>query len=74
MCGSCRNNGAKSGITPEQAFEGVGNYCRGEYGWSAAEDNAAMMNLEMATIPGALFSVWHNISGAIVAKLYSRNA
>ena len=28
----------------------------------------------LATIPGALFSVWHNISGAIVAKLYSRNA
>ena len=28
----------------------------------------------LATIPGALFSVWHNISGAIVAKRYSRNA
>jgi BASS family bile acid:Na+ symporter len=28
----------------------------------------------LATIPGALFSVWHNISGAIVAKLFSRNA
>jgi BASS family bile acid:Na+ symporter len=27
----------------------------------------------LATIPGALFSVWHNISGAIVAKIYSRN-
>ena len=26
----------------------------------------------LATIPGALFSVWHNISGALVAKLYSR--
>jgi BASS family bile acid:Na+ symporter len=26
----------------------------------------------MATIPGALFSVWHNISGAIVARLYAR--
>ena len=25
----------------------------------------------MATIPGAIFSVWHNISGALVAKLYS---
>ena len=25
----------------------------------------------MATIPGAVFSVWHNISGAIVARLYS---
>ena len=26
----------------------------------------------LATIPGAVFSVWHNISGALVAKFYSR--
>ena len=26
----------------------------------------------MATIPGAVFSVWHNISGAIVARLFAR--
>ena len=26
----------------------------------------------MATIPGAVFSVWHNISGAIVARIYAR--
>ena len=26
----------------------------------------------MATIPGAIFSVWHNISGTIVARLYVR--
>ena len=26
----------------------------------------------MATIPRAVFSVWHNISGAIVAHLYAR--
>jgi BASS family bile acid:Na+ symporter len=26
----------------------------------------------LATIPGAVFSVWHNISGAIVARIYSR--
>ena len=25
----------------------------------------------LATIPGAIFSVWHNISGALVAKLYA---
>ena len=24
----------------------------------------------LASIPGAIFSVWHNISGAIVARLY----
>ena len=27
----------------------------------------------MATIPGALFGVWHNISGAMVAWLYTRD-
>jgi BASS family bile acid:Na+ symporter len=27
----------------------------------------------IATIPGAIFSVWHNISGAIVARIYARN-
>ena len=26
----------------------------------------------MAAIPGAIFSVWHNISGAMVARLYTR--
>ena len=26
----------------------------------------------MASIPGAVFSVWHNISGAIVARIYAR--
>jgi BASS family bile acid:Na+ symporter len=25
----------------------------------------------LATIPGAIFSVWHNISGAIVARIYT---
>ena len=27
----------------------------------------------LATIPGAVFSVWHNISGAIVARWYARH-
>lgn len=27
----------------------------------------------LASIPGAIFSVWHNISGALVARLYTRN-
>lgn len=26
----------------------------------------------MATVPGAIFSVWHNLSGAIVAKIYAK--
>jgi BASS family bile acid:Na+ symporter len=28
----------------------------------------------LATIPGAIFSVWHNISGALVARLYASGA
>jgi len=28
--------------------------------------------LAMATVPGAIFSVWHNISGAILANVYNR--
>ena len=28
----------------------------------------AFPNLAMATVPGAVFSVWHNISGALLAS------
>ena len=28
----------------------------------------------LATIPGAVFSVWHNISGAILANFFARTA
>lgn len=33
---------------------------------------SAFPNLAMATVPGAIFSVWHNISGAILAGIYRR--
>lgn len=32
----------------------------------------AFPNLAMATVPGAVFSVWHNISGAILSGIYRR--
>lgn len=32
----------------------------------------AFPNLAMATVPGAIFSVWHNISGSILANIYQR--
>lgn len=32
----------------------------------------AFPDLAMATVPGAVFSVWHNISGAILANIYNR--
>ena len=28
----------------------------------------------LATLPGAIFSVWHNISGAVLANIYARSA
>ena len=34
--------------------------------------NAEFSQLAMATVPGALFSVWHNISGAILASAYRK--
>ena len=33
---------------------------------------SAFPNLAMATVPGAVFSVWHNISGAVLAALFLR--
>ena len=33
---------------------------------------SAFPSLAMATVPGAIFSVWHNISGAILAGIYRR--
>ena len=32
----------------------------------------AFSHLAMATVPGAIFSVWHNISGAVLAAFYRR--
>ena len=32
----------------------------------------AFPNLAMATVPGAIFSVWHNISGAILAGIFRK--
>ena len=32
----------------------------------------AFPDLAMATVPGAIFSVWHNISGAVLANIYNR--
>jgi len=34
---------------------------------------SAFPNLAMATVPGAIFSVWHNISGAMMAGWFNRN-
>ena len=33
---------------------------------------SSFSNLSMASVPGVLFSVWHNISGAVLAGVYRR--
>ena len=35
---------------------------------------SAFPDLTMATVPGAVFSVWHNISGAILAAWFRRKS
>lgn len=34
---------------------------------------SAFPDLAMATVPGAVFSVWHNISGAVLANIFRRD-
>ncbi|MBP3208831.1 MAG: bile acid:sodium symporter family protein [Oscillospiraceae bacterium] len=41
-------------------------------GLAASLASSAFPNMSMATVPGAIFSVWHNISGAILAGIYRR--
>ena len=41
-------------------------------GLAATLAGSAFPNLAMATVPGAVFSVWHNISGAVLAGFLSR--
>ena len=41
-------------------------------GLAASLAGTAFPDLAMATVPGAVFSVWHNISGAILANIYRR--
>ncbi len=41
-------------------------------GLATAIAGTAFPSLAMATVPGAIFSVWHNISGAILANIFSR--
>lgn len=40
-------------------------------GLAAGLAGSAFPNLAMATVPGAIFSVWHNISGAVVANIFA---
>lgn len=41
-------------------------------GLAASLAGTAFPALPMAAVPGAIFSVWHNISGALLAQFLSR--
>lgn len=41
-------------------------------GLASSLAGTAFPGLAMATVPGAIFSVWHNISGAILASVFIR--
>ena len=41
-------------------------------GLASSLAGSAFPDLAMATVPGAIFSVWHNISGSILANIYRR--
>ena len=41
-------------------------------GLAATLAGTAFPDLAMASVPGAIFSVWHNISGAVLAAVFSR--
>ncbi len=42
-------------------------------GLAASLAGSAFPDLAMATVPGAVFSVWHNISGAVLAGFWNAN-
>ena len=41
-------------------------------GLAASLAGTAFPDLAMATVPGAIFSVWHNVSGAVLANVFRR--
>ncbi|MBQ9008549.1 MAG: bile acid:sodium symporter family protein, partial [Clostridia bacterium] len=41
-------------------------------GLASSLANSAFSTLGMAAVPGAIFSVWHNISGAILASFFRK--
>ena len=49
------------------AFEGVSNYCHGEYDWSIAKDNSEIMYVQMGEETDSAYQVvFRSYTGAIV--------
>lgn len=59
--------GCKSKMTADMAYEGVSNYCHSAYDWSVAEDNPAIMGLEMGEESDKEYQVvFRSYTGALV--------
>ncbi len=43
-------------------------------GLASSLASTSFPSLSLATVPGAVFSVWHNLSGAVLATVFSRRA
>ena len=57
----------KAAITAETAYEGVNNYCRSEYDWSAAEENPEMMYVRMGEETDTEYQViFRSYTGAFI--------
>ena len=62
---ACGSNARK--ITAEMAYQGVSNYCHSEYDWSVAEDNPALMGIEMGEETDSTYQVvFRSYTGAQV--------
>ena len=66
-CGSKDTKESQSKITAEMAFEGVSNYCHGEYDWSIAKANPDIMYVQMGEETDSAYQVvFRSYTGAIV--------
>ena len=69
---SCRDNKGGTGLTAEEAYEGVSNYCHSEYDWSAAAENPDMMYVKMGEETDSdyqvVFPQLHGRLGALLCR------
>lgn len=60
-------NTTEGRITKEMAYEGIYNYCHGEYDWSIAKDNPSIMYVEMGEETDTEYKViFRSYTGAFV--------
>ncbi|MBR6042706.1 MAG: hypothetical protein IKP37_08750 [Paludibacteraceae bacterium] len=64
---SSDSSNTKNEITAETAYEGVNNYCKSTYDWSAAEENPSIMYLKQGEETDSTYQViFRSYTGAFV--------